>query len=85
MIALQAGQRVTRAGWNSKGMYLWWLPPAVVKKEWVRDPMLLATIGSRDEINCLPAIRMLTATGEVVTGWVASQPDMLAKDWCIED
>jgi cytochrome b len=24
---------------------------------------------------------MLTATGEVLTGWLASQSDMLAEDW----
>jgi hypothetical protein len=26
---------------------------------------------------------MLTATGEVLTGWLASQADILAEDWGI--
>jgi len=26
---------------------------------------------------------MLTADGKVLTGWLASQTDMLSEDWCI--
>jgi len=49
---IENGKRAWREAWNGKGMYIWLLPAAVVKKEWVRDPLLLAAIGSRDEINC---------------------------------
>lgn len=28
---------------------------------------------------------MYTADGSIVNGWLASQTDMLAKDWCILD
>lgn len=79
--ALKAGKKVARQGWNGKGMYLWLLPATSVKKEWVKDPMLLSVFGDRDELPYLGSIRMLTATGEVLTGWLASQTDMLAEDW----
>ena len=80
---LKEGCKVTRLGWNGKGMYLWLLPEAIVKREWVRDNMLLDAMGNSDEIKCLPSIRMKTATGEVLTGWLASQTDMFATDWMI--
>lgn len=81
--AMKAGKKVARKGWNGKGMYLWLLPATEVKKEWVKDPMLLSVFGERDVLPCLGSIRMLTATGEVLTGWLASQSDMLAEDWQI--
>lgn len=80
---LKDGKKVQRAGWNGKGMYLWLLPGTEVKKEWVKDPLLLSVFGERDTLNCLGTIRMLTATGEVLTGWLASQTDMLAEDWSL--
>lgn len=83
--ALKEGKCVAREGWNGKGMYLWLLQPTIVKKEWVKDPMLLSVFGDRSELSCLGSIRMLTATGEVLTGWLASQTDMLSEDWIILD
>ncbi|MDD6104206.1 MAG: DUF2829 domain-containing protein [Bacteroidales bacterium] len=83
--ALKNGKKVARKGWNGKGMYLWLLPPSEVKKEWVKDPMLLEAFGDRDVLPCLGSIRMLTATKEVLTGWLASQTDMLSEDWVILD
>jgi hypothetical protein len=79
--AMKKGSKAYRAGWNGKGMYLWLLPATEVKKEWVKDPMLLSVFGDREVLPCLGSIRMLTATGEVLTGWLASQSDMLAEDW----
>ena len=79
--AMKRGKKVARAGWNGKGMYLWLLPATDVKKEWCRDPRLLEAIGDRETLPCLGAIRMFTATKEVLTGWLASQTDMLAEDW----
>ena len=29
----------------------------------------------------MPNINMLAADGSIVTGWLASQTDMLAEDW----
>lgn len=33
------------------------------------------------EIECLGSIRMMTADKKVLTGWLASQSDVLAEDW----
>lgn len=80
---LRAGARVRRAGWNGKGMYLWLLPAAEVLADWCREPWLKRLAEAREgrSIPCLASIRMLTADGSVLTGWLASQTDMLAFDW----
>ena len=85
--ALKQGKKVARAGWNGKGMYLWMLPAAEIKKEWCRDKRLLECFGDSDTLFCLGSIRMYThdSTGRtaVLTGWLASQSDMLCEDWYI--
>ncbi len=82
--ALKQGKRVSRVGWNGKGMYLWLLPAAQLKAEWCREPHLKAIAEANGgEIEGLGSVRMMTADKKVLTGWLASQTDMLAEDWCI--
>lgn len=82
--ALKAGHRVARAGWNGKGMYLWLLPAATVKADWCREAHLKAVAEENGgEIEALGSIRMMTADRKVLTGWLASQTDILAEDWNI--
>lgn len=90
--ALKAGKKVARKGWNGKGMFLWLKPAAVIKEEWCRDPYLIDCIkrnGDAGEILALGTICMFThdSTGRnaVLTGWLASQSDMLCEDWVIVD
>lgn len=83
--ALKRGEKVARMGWNGKGMYLWLLPAAEVKREWCRDPRLLEAMGDRDTLPCLGSIRMFTADKTVLTGWLASQTDILSEDWVVVD
>lgn len=83
--ALKDGKKVARQGWNGKGMYLWLLPATEVKKEWVKDERLLECFGDNDTLQCLGSIRMYTADKKVLTGWLASQTDILAEDWVILD
>ena len=84
--ALKQGKRVARIGWNGKGMYLWLLPASFVKAEWCKEPHLKAIAESNGgEIECLGSIRMFTADRKVLTGWLASQTDMLSEDWIIVD
>jgi hypothetical protein len=79
---LESGGKVRRAGWNGKGMYLWLLPAAKVKVEWCKEPHLKKLAEDNGgEIEALASIRMLTADKKVLTGWLASQTDMLATDW----
>lgn len=86
--ALKAGRKVSRAGWNGKGMYLWLMPSATVKAEWCKEPHLLGLAEANGgEIECLGTIRMFTTNAHgrkaVLTGWLASQTDMLAEDWVL--
>ena len=70
-------------------MYLWLLPECIVKKEWCRDERLIEAMMGKDEVLCLGSIRMFThdSSGRqaVLTGWLASQSDILAEDWFIVD
>ena len=86
--ALKAGQRVARAGWNGKGMWLslscdgsrevaaenFWSPH---NAEFARENGGSATVQ--------PCITMKNAKGEIQMGWLATQSDMLSDDWMIAD
>lgn len=79
---LKQGKKVARLGWNGKGMYLWLLPAAEVKAEWCKDQHLKSLAESNGgAIESVGSIRMLTADKKILTGWLASQTDMLSEDW----
>ena len=61
--ALKQGKKVTRKGWNGKGMFLW-LKPATVICMFTHDS---------------------TGRKAILTGWLASQSDMLSEDWNLVD
>lgn len=65
------GNRVQRAGWNGKGMYLF------LVADW--QPTNAA---GNPGLPTLPFIAMKTADNKVVP-WLASQTDMLAADWAV--
>jgi len=83
VLQLKRGRKVRRSGWKGKGMYLWLLPEFNVPAEWCKEAHLkeLAERSDTGKVHCLPSVRMKTATGEVLTGWLASQTDLLANDW----
>lgn len=82
--AMKHGKKVARAGWNGKGMYVWIMPGSTVKDcKTITDPHLKAIDEAEGEIRFLGSVRMRTATGDVLTGWLASQTDMLSDDWQI--
>ena len=82
--ALKAGKKAARKGWNGKDMYLWLLPASKVKAEWCKEPHLHELADANGgEIECCGSIRMFTADRKVLTGWLASQTDMLSEDWVI--
>lgn len=95
--ALKRGLLVGRAGWNGRGMALYLnrgsvdgarfgitednpLPSAPFL--WV-DGVSLTLFERGDKGTCtrIPNINMRNAAGAIVTGWLASQTDMLAEDW----
>ena len=81
--AMKRGKKVARSGWNGKGMYLWILPESEIKLDWCKDQRLIEAFGNRDTLPCLGTVRMFTADKKILTGWLASQTDMLAEDWQI--
>ena len=83
---LKQGKKVTRKGWNGKGMFLWLKHGTEIQSEWCKDPMLKQLADKNGgTIIGLPTICMYThdSTGRkaVLTGWHASQSDMLLDDW----
>jgi len=83
--ALKQGRRVRRVGWNGKGMFLFLLPAGNgIPVTAIHDPALREVIRSEvggDTFDALGSIRMFTADKKVLTGWLASQTDILSEDW----
>ncbi|MCK9629406.1 MAG: DUF2829 domain-containing protein [Bacteroidales bacterium] len=83
---LERGERVTRTGWNGKGMYLRMVPAT----DWCFCGELECEFGSEFNLRLLealhyaPFIVMRTADNKLVP-WLASQTDILAADWEILD
>lgn len=75
---MEDGGRVRRAGWNGKGMFLFLIPGSEFTVSEGRPMARHYPVGT--PITYLPHIDMHTATGAVVP-WLASQTDILAKDW----
>ena len=91
--ALKEGKKVLRTGWNGNKslekefiprMYLWLKPATRIKSDWCKDPMLKEIVDSNGgETEALGTICMKTADNKILTGWLASQTDMLSEDWII--
>lgn len=77
LLALEDAKRVARIGWNGKGMFVY-LVPANSYPAQTRVAKLV--FGAFVPYGAYLAMK--TATGEVVP-WLASQTDILAKDWVI--
>ena len=71
------GERVRRAGWNGKGMFLFLVPGSIFK---VNRPPLLGIYPEGTEIDYHAHVDMKTANGQIVP-WLCSQTDLLAIDW----
>lgn len=76
---LKAGNKVARAGWNGKNMFLFLVPGSTFQ---VNRPPLLGIYPEGATINYCPHIDMKTVDDKVVP-WLASQTDILAEDWCL--
>jgi hypothetical protein len=74
---MQIGNKVCRAGWNGKGMFLFLVPGSQFQ---VNRPPLLGIYPSGTVIDYHPHVDMKTATGQIVP-WLCSQSDLLATDW----
>lgn len=86
---LKAGNKVARAGWNGKGMWLVLMPSLYLPPYNSQEPGAKVNdrtakhIGEDAPLDCQPYIVMWTAQQQWQPGWLASQADMLAEDWAI--
>ncbi|WP_213956335.1 DUF2829 domain-containing protein [Variovorax sp. dw_954] len=72
---LKAGNKVARAGWNGKGMWLCLV-------DWSQYQVTEVAHLVHDTPRPLPWIGMRTADNGFVP-WLASQTDILAEDWTV--
>lgn len=79
---LLAGHRLTRDGWNGRGM--WIVLQAGYPDGIAINANTAAATGIAEGTICRfrPYLMMCTADGDFVP-WVASQSDLLATDWSI--
>ena len=75
--AMKQGRRVTRRGWNGKGMYVF-----LAHGMDFNTDADLSELDDQD-VEVLDCLVMRTATGAFCPGWLASQTDMLADDWML--
>lgn len=84
---LKTDHRIARGGWNGKGMFVFLnkgsseilSPDRSLHVESISETLF--ELGDTGTVTRLPNINMRAATGSTVTGWLASQTDLLAEDW----
>ena len=76
--ALKAGNKVARAGWNGKGMFLYYVPANAYPPS---TEVAKEAFGG-ENVPYGAYIAMKTAQGNVIP-WTASQTDILSEDWHI--
>lgn len=79
--ALKRGQRVARAGWNGKGMFVFLVPGSTFN---VNRPPLLGIYPEGTPITYRPHIDIKGVDGSIST-WVPSIGDVMAEDWQIAE
>jgi hypothetical protein len=87
---LKSGTLVARKGWNGKKMFVYLNkgsdPTQYSKSELVEGIRGdLFDLGNEGTVTRLPNLNMKAASGNIVTGWLASQTDILAEDWEVYD
>lgn len=77
--AMKQGFKVSRAGWNGKGMFLYHVPADYYP---VKTAAAKSFFGENSLVPYCAYIAMKTVSNDVVP-WLASQTDILANDWNI--
>lgn len=81
-VARHFGAKISRAGWNGKGMFLTLQKGSEVVGTDMRNESARNYYGE-SKVRICPHIDMKAADGSYVVGWLASQSDMLSDDWCV--
>lgn len=83
------GQKVCRAGWNGKGMFIVYMSRLQLPSFNTQDTAKKVNdrtakwIGEDTPLDSQPYIAMWTASQQWQPGWLCSQADLLATDWQI--
>ena len=90
--AVKNGKKVARIGWNGKNMFVYLNKGSIdISKKAITTEYVggvsssLFEVGDIDTITRMPNLNMKAADNSIITGWLASQTDMLAEDWLILD
>ena len=78
---MKDGKRVSRIGWNGKGMFLYYVPENKYPASRNKHGTMIGVF-ENDMVPYGAYIAMKTAQNNVVP-WLASQTDVLAEDWVI--
>lgn len=82
----KSGHKVSRSGWNGKGMWVIYNAGSAGETHAMFEGSVYKKHGV-DECEILPHFDMYTVNAEgrraMLPGWLASQSDMLADDWCV--
>ena len=82
---MKKGHKLARAGWNGKGMWVIYVPGT--KKATLAEGSPYANHLKRKTVEILPHFDMYTVNAKgrraMLPGWLASQSDIDAEDWCI--
>ena len=75
--AVKDGQRVSRKGWNGKGMFVFLARDA----DFNTDADMTGI--DQPEVPVHDMLVLKTAQNTLQPGWLATQTDMLAEDWFV--
>ncbi|MDR1216010.1 MAG: DUF2829 domain-containing protein [Treponema sp.] len=75
----KAGKRIARQGWNGKGPYVCLVPDHIFKQDELKQ--IPALQNEEREITFWGCLCIMTTSGKVQLGWLATQSDMQAVDW----
>ncbi len=93
--AIKLGSRVTRERWNGQKMFVYLNKGSFdfnnASKELLEEECFtiggvckqLFEKGDKETITRMPNINMKAVDNSIITGWLASQTDILAEDWTI--
>ena len=73
------GERIARAGWNGKGMYVF----IADNVEFHTNADISEFQGAADGVYVTDMLVLRTAQGNLQPGWLATQSDILSDDWYI--
>ena len=75
--ALKAGKRVSRSGWNGKGMFVYLVPA----NRYIATTSVAREHFGEDALVPYNAYMAIKNVDETVSTWVPSVNDCLAEDW----